>query len=61
LTDATGNYELNEITVGNYELFIDSDNLFAQPEYTVISGSKQQLITLVENQTLQADLKIVNA
>lgn len=59
LSGIDGDYTLKQITPSNYELFIDSDNLFDQPDYSILSGSKQQLVTLSENQTFQANLKVL--
>lgn len=58
LTNEDGEWELKNIPAGSYDLLLDATNVFPEDEYTVISGEKNQTVTLLENQEMEVDLKI---
>jgi hypothetical protein len=58
LTDADGNWQIVQIEAGQYELFQDSTNHFVSPVYEILAGTKQQLLTLEEAQTMNIVLEV---
>ncbi|WP_417558509.1 carboxypeptidase-like regulatory domain-containing protein [Mesoflavibacter zeaxanthinifaciens] len=57
-TDTNGQWELNNLPAGRFELLLDADNDFPSDTYQVSSGSKEQVVELADDQTVQVDLTI---
>ncbi|MFV0572184.1 MAG: carboxypeptidase-like regulatory domain-containing protein [Xanthomarina gelatinilytica] len=57
-TDTNGQWELNNLPTGRFELLLDADNDFPSDTYQVSSGSKEQVVELADDQTVQVDLTI---
>ena len=56
LCDDKGYWQLTQAPADQYELLIDSTNLFPDTAFSIVSGSKQQVFTLEENQNLEFNL-----
>jgi hypothetical protein len=56
--DANGNWELNHLPAGRYELLLDAENDFNESEYTIISGQKANAVELVDNEIKEYNLEI---
>ncbi|WP_211165425.1 hypothetical protein [Flavobacterium silvaticum] len=53
-----GNWELNTIPIGNYELFIDANDDLPTDAYEVVSGSRAIGVQLHADQVLEANLEV---
>jgi hypothetical protein len=58
ICNAQGEWELNQILEGKYELYIDSSELLPEKNYTVVQGKKKQFVTVENDQILQIDLTL---
>ena len=58
LCNTKGYWELTQVPADQYELIIDSTNQFPDTAYSIVSGSKQQIVALSENQSLEYNLEI---
>ncbi len=56
--DANGNWELNHLPAGRYELLLDAENDFNESEYTIISGQKANAVELVDNEVKEYNIEI---
>ncbi len=56
--DANGNWELNSVPVGKYELVLDANNDFPTTDYEVTEGSKEVTIELAADQMVEINLTI---
>lgn len=56
--DANGNWELNDIAVGKYQLELDANNDFPNTTYHVTVGAKNQLVELSSDQVIEINLTI---
>ena len=56
--DVNGNWELNDLPVGKYQLVIDANNDFPATEFGVAQGSKEQIVELSGDQTLEINLEL---
>lgn len=56
--DSNGNWELNDIPVGKYQLLLDANNDFPVAEFEVTEGSKEQTVELSADQTLEINMTL---
>ncbi len=56
--DAAGNWELNNLPAGRYELLLDVENDFPADTYQVIEGSKELMVELQDDQTVEINLAV---
>ncbi|UOX34871.1 hypothetical protein LXD69_05010 [Flavobacterium sediminilitoris] len=56
--DENGKWELNHLPAGRYELLLDAENDFPNDAYIVTEGSKEQVVELVNDQTVEAKLVV---
>lgn len=56
--DINGNWELNNIPTGKYELLLDANNDFPFEFFKVVEGSKEQIVKLSDNQTLEINMTL---
>lgn len=56
--DAAGNWELNNLPAGRYELLLDVENDFPADTYQVIEGSKELVVELQDDQTVEINLAV---
>lgn len=54
--DMNGDWEINNLPAGTYELIIDKDDEYLSNGYSVSVGSKQQTIELEDDQTLEVEI-----
>ena len=54
--DDNGNWEINNLPAGEYELIIDYDNDYASNNYLVMTGSKQQTVELIDDQIIEINI-----
>lgn len=54
--DENGNWEINNLPAGEYELIIDMDNEYGNSNYIVMTGSKQQTVELIDNQIVEINI-----
>lgn len=56
--DANGLWELNNLPEAKYELFLDANNDFPSDSYTVTVGSKELVVELVNDETVEVNITI---
>lgn len=56
--DTPGNWELNNLPAGRYELLLDVENDFPADTYQVIEGSKELMVELQDDQTVEINLAV---
>ena len=56
--DTAGNWELNNLPAGRYELLLDAENDFPADTYQVIEGSKELMVELQDDQTVEINLAV---
>ena len=56
--DSNGNWELNTIPAGKYELLLDANNDFPIESFKVTEGSKEQTVELSADQTLEINMTL---
>lgn len=56
--DANGNWELNNLPAGRYELLLDAENDFPADTYQVTKGSKELMVELQDDQTVEINLTV---
>ena len=56
--DNNGNWTLYNIPAGKYELLLDAENDLVNNGFTIIQGSKEQVVELSESQTLEINLEV---
>lgn len=56
--DNNGNWALYNIPAGKYELLLDAENDLVNNGFTIIQGSKEQVVELSESQTLEINLEV---
>lgn len=56
--DANGNWELNNLPAGRYELLLDAENDFPADTYQVTEGSKELMVELQDDQTVEINLTV---
>jgi hypothetical protein len=54
--DVNGDWEINNLPAGTYELIIDKDDEYANNNYIVMVGSKEQTVVLEDDQTLEIEI-----
>lgn len=57
-SDLNGNWELNNLPSGRFELILDSEDKFSDAIYQVVEGSKQLVLDLGLDQTLEVNLTL---
>ncbi|WP_146193388.1 hypothetical protein [Flavobacterium sediminis] len=56
--DANGSWELNHLPAGRYELLLDAENDFPTDTYQVTEGSKEQVVELQDDQTVEINITV---
>lgn len=56
--EANGNWELNSVPVGKYELVLDANNDFPTADYEVTEGSKEVTVELAADQMVEINLTV---
>ncbi|MGV7106002.1 hypothetical protein [Flavobacterium sp. U410] len=56
--DANGSWELNHLPAGRYELLLDAENDFPTDTYQVTEGSKEQVVELQDDQTVEINIVV---
>lgn len=56
--DTNGNWELNHLPAGRYELLLDAENDFPTDTYQVTEGSKEQVVELQDDQTVEINIVV---
>ncbi|MCO6174713.1 hypothetical protein NHF50_06610 [Flavobacterium sp. NRK F10] len=56
--DANGSWELNHLPAGRYELLLDAENDFPTDTYQVTEGSKEQVVELQDDQTVEINIMV---
>lgn len=56
--DTNGKWELNHLPEGKFELFLDANLDFPSDSYTVTEGSKEMVVELVNDETVEVNITI---